>query len=35
MPLIEDGTLIGAIGAAGGAGSQDQICAEAGAATAH
>ena len=32
IPLIEDGRLIGAIGAAGGAGSQDQMCAEAGAA---
>ena len=32
IPLIEGGKLIGAIGAAGGAGSQDQMCAEAGAA---
>ena len=32
IPLIEDGKLIGAIGASGGAGSQDEVCAKAGAA---
>lgn len=32
IPLVEDGKLIGAIGASGGAGSQDEICARAGAA---
>jgi uncharacterized protein GlcG (DUF336 family) len=33
IPLTEDGKLIGAIGASGGAGSQDEVCAKAGAAT--
>ncbi len=32
IPLIEDGKLIGAIGASGGAGSQDEVCSKAGAA---
>jgi uncharacterized protein GlcG (DUF336 family) len=32
IPLVEDGKLIGAIGASGGAGSQDEVCAKAGAA---
>lgn len=32
IPLIEDGKLIGAIGASGGAGAQDEVCAKAGAA---
>ena len=32
IPLVEGGKLIGAIGASGGAGSQDEICAKAGAA---
>ncbi len=32
IPLIEDGKLIGAIGVSGGAGSQDEVCAKAGAA---
>ena len=32
IPLIEDGKLIGAIGASGGAGAQDEACAKAGAA---
>jgi glc operon protein GlcG len=32
IPLIENGKLIGAIGASGGAGSQDEVCAKAGAA---
>jgi len=32
IPLIEDGKLIGAIGVSGGTGSQDEICAKAGAA---
>jgi len=33
IPLIEDGKLIGAVGASGGAGSQDEVSAKAGAAT--
>jgi len=33
IPLVEDGKLIGAIGASGGASSQDEVCAKAGAAT--
>jgi glc operon protein GlcG len=33
VPIIEGGKLIGAIGASGGAGSQDEVCAKAGAAT--
>jgi len=33
IPLIEDGKLIGAIGASGGAGSQDEVCSKAGAAS--
>lgn len=32
IPLVEDGKMIGAIGASGGAGSQDEVCAKAGAA---
>jgi glc operon protein GlcG len=32
VPLVENGQLIGAIGASGGTGSQDEICAKAGAA---
>jgi len=32
IPLIEDGKIIGAIGVSGGAGSQDEVCANAGAA---
>jgi uncharacterized protein GlcG (DUF336 family) len=32
IPLVEDGKLIGAIGVSGGAGSQDEVCANAGAA---
>ena len=32
IPLVEDGKLIGAIGASGGAGSQDEVSAKAGAA---
>jgi glc operon protein GlcG len=32
VPLIENGRLIGAIGASGGTGSQDEVCAKAGAA---
>jgi glc operon protein GlcG len=32
IPIIEGGKLIGAIGASGGAGSQDEVCAKAGAA---
>ena len=32
IPLIENGKLIGAVGASGGTGSQDEICAKAGAA---
>jgi glc operon protein GlcG len=31
IPLIENGKLIGAIGASGGTGSQDEVCAKAGA----
>lgn len=31
-PLVENGKLIGAIGASGGTGSQDEVCAKAGAA---
>ncbi len=33
IPLIENGKLIGAIGASGGTGSQDEVCAKAAAAT--
>ena len=33
IPLVEGGKLIGAIGVSGGAGSQDEVCAKAGAAT--
>jgi uncharacterized protein GlcG (DUF336 family) len=33
VPLIEDGKLIGAVGASGGAGSQDEVCVKAGVAT--
>jgi uncharacterized protein GlcG (DUF336 family) len=32
IPLVEDGKIIGAIGVSGGAGSQDEVCAKAGAA---
>jgi len=32
IPLVEGGKIIGAIGASGGAGSQDEVCAKAGAA---
>lgn len=32
IPLVEGGKLIGAIGLSGGAGSQDEVCAKAGAA---
>ncbi len=32
IPLVEGGKLIGAIGVSGGAGSQDEVCAKAGAA---
>ncbi len=32
IPLVDDGKLIGAIGASGGAGSQDEVSAKAGAA---
>lgn len=32
IPLVEDGKLIGAIGASGGAGSQDEVSSKAGAA---
>ena len=32
VPLVQNGKLIGAIGASGGAGSQDEVCAKAGAA---
>jgi glc operon protein GlcG len=32
VPLIEGGRLIGAIGCSGGSGSQDEVCAKAGAA---
>jgi glc operon protein GlcG len=31
IPLVEGGKLIGAIGASGGTGSQDEVCAKAGA----
>jgi glc operon protein GlcG len=31
IPLVEDGKLIGAIGVSGGTGSQDEVCAKAGA----
>jgi glc operon protein GlcG len=31
IPLIENGKLIGAIGASGGTGSQDEVCAKSGA----
>ena len=31
-PIVKDGSVIGAIGAAGGSGSHDQLCADAGAA---
>ncbi len=31
IPLVENGKIIGAIGVSGGAGSQDEICANAGA----
>ncbi len=33
VPLVENGKLIGAIGASGGTGSQDEVCAKAAAAT--
>jgi uncharacterized protein GlcG (DUF336 family) len=32
IPLVENGKLIGAIGVSGGTGSQDEVCAKAGAA---
>ena len=32
IPLVEDGKLIGAVGVSGGTGSQDEVCAKAGAA---
>jgi len=32
IPLVEDGELIGSIGVSGGVGSQDEVCAKAGAA---
>jgi uncharacterized protein GlcG (DUF336 family) len=32
IPLVENGKLIGAIGVSGGVGSQDEVCAKAGAA---
>jgi uncharacterized protein GlcG (DUF336 family) len=32
IPLVEGGKMIGAIGVSGGAGSQDEVCAKAGAA---
>ncbi len=32
IPLVENGKIIGAVGVSGGAGSQDEICANAGAA---
>jgi glc operon protein GlcG len=32
IPLVEGGKLIGAIGGSGGTGSQDEVCAKAGAA---
>ena len=31
IPLVEGGKIIGAVGASGGAGSQDEVCAKAGA----
>jgi uncharacterized protein GlcG (DUF336 family) len=31
-PILREGRVIGAIGAAGGSGSHDQLCADAGAA---
>lgn len=31
IPLVEDGRLVGAVGVSGGTGSQDEICAKAGA----
>ncbi len=31
IPLVEDGKLVGAVGVSGGTGSQDEICAKAGA----
>ena len=33
IPLVEGGKLIGAIGVSGATGSQDEVCAKAGAAT--
>jgi uncharacterized protein GlcG (DUF336 family) len=33
IPLVEGGKMIGAIGCSGGTGSQDEVCAKAGAAT--
>jgi glc operon protein GlcG len=33
IPLVDSGKMIGAIGASGGAGAQDEVCAKAGAAT--
>ena len=33
IPLVDDGKLIGAIGVSGATGSQDEVCAKAGAAT--
>jgi len=33
IPLVEDGRLVGAVGVSGGTGSQDEVCAKAGAAT--
>ena len=32
IPLVEDGKLVGAVGVSGGTGSQDEVCAKAGAA---
>jgi len=32
IPLVEDGRIIGAVGVSGGTGSQDEVCAKAGAA---
>jgi glc operon protein GlcG len=32
IPLVEDGKLIGGVGASGGTGSQDEVCSKAGAA---
>ena len=32
IPLVQDGKLVGAIGVSGGTGSQDEVCAKAGAA---